>query len=374
MRRIAEEPGIQLKAFFGSDISTRKFTDVGFQREICWDTPLCEGYDHEFLPALGGRDSVSFWVPFIYGLRDRLRRGKFDAVWVHGYMRSSHIIAMATAKSLGLRVFVRDDATLIGRPRGRVRLVAKEAFFQLLAKLVDGFLAVGTRNKEYYLNYGIENARVFSMPWAVDNQYFRSRAQAATIDREKFRAELGLAINRPVILYVGKLLPRKRPKDLLDAWMQLYPELTHKTPYLLFVGDGELRVELEKLASTIEGGSIRFIGFKNQSELPAYYDLCDVFVMPTVFEPWGLVVNEVMNAGKAVIASDEVGCVPDLIFGGHNGFVYRARDIIALKETIRLALANPLQLIAMGRRSLEIIDRWSFEEDVSGLRRAIGAV
>ena len=59
--------------------------------------------------------------------------------------------------------------------------------------------------------------------------------------------------------------------------------------------------------------AVRFLGFKNQSELPAYYDLCDVFVMPTVFEPWGLVVNEVMNAGKAVIASDQVGCAPDLV-------------------------------------------------------------
>ena len=117
---------------------------------------------------------------------------------------------------------------------------------------------------------------------------------------------------------------------------------------------------------------MRFLGFKNQSELPAYYDLCDLFVMPTVFEPWGLVVNEVMNAGRAVIVSDQVGCAPDLVRDGNNGFIYQAGNVADLHRVLRIALADPVRLKDMGRRSLDIINRWSFEDDVQGLRDALG--
>ena len=64
---------------------------------------------------------------------------------------------------------------------------------------------------------------------------------------------------------------------------------------------------------------VRFLGFRNQSEMPAFYDLCDLFVLPSHFEPWGLVINEAMNAGKPVIVSDCVGAAPDLVQTGRNG-------------------------------------------------------
>ena len=165
-------------------------------------------------------------------------------------------------------------------------------------------------------------------------------------------------------------MARKRPGDLLEAWARLAPQ-SKQRPYLLYVGDGELRNQLEARAKELGAEAVRFLGFKNQSELPAYYDLCDVFVMPTVFEPWGLVVNEVMNAGKAVIASDQVGCAPDLVRDGYNGFVYRAGDVADLHRVLRRALNDRTGLVEMGRRSLEMINRWSFEEDVHGLRAAL---
>jgi glycosyltransferase involved in cell wall biosynthesis len=94
--------------------------------------------------------------------------------------------------------------------------------------------------------------------------------------------------------------------------------------------------------------------------------------MPTVFEPWGLVVNEVMNAGTAVIVSDQVGCAPDLGRDGYNGLVYQAGNITDLHRVLHTALSDRTRLREMGRRSLEIINRWSFEEDVLGLRAALG--
>src|SRR2546422_11478662 len=101
-------------------------------------------------------------------------------------------------------------------------------------------------------------------------------------------------------------------RSLLDAFVQVQNRLSgHSEPYLLFVGDGPSRGEIEGRAGRL-GSAVRFLGFRNQSELPALYDLCDVFVLPSLFEPWGLVVNEVMNAARPVIVSDRVGAAPDL--------------------------------------------------------------
>ncbi len=101
LKRIAAEPGLDLKVFFCSDISTRSYLDAGFQREVQWDVPLLEGYDYEFLPALGATDQLSFARPWNYGFGERLDRGHFDALWVHGYFRLFNWRALLPARRGG---------------------------------------------------------------------------------------------------------------------------------------------------------------------------------------------------------------------------------------------------------------------------------
>ncbi len=128
---------------------------------------------------------------------------------------------------------------------------------------------------------------------------------------------------------------------------------------------------LEEQARTNGLADVRFCGFRNQSELPRFFDLASVFVLPARHEPWGLVVNEAMNARRAVIVSDDVGCHPDLIRNGVEGFVFPVGDVNALAEALRLVLATPETTVRMGESAFERIGRWSFEEDVLALREAI---
>ena len=146
-------------------------------------------------------------------------------------------------------------------------------------------------------------------------------------------------------------------------------------PYLLFVGDGDQRGPLEEVAREMQLDAVRFLGFKNQSELPAYYDLCEVFVLPSVFEPWGLAVNEVMNAGRAVIVSDQVGCGPDLVRNGENGFIFEAGD--TRPSWPRPCSRDPASrdhCRRLGQNSLKIIARCSLEAELQGLKLALNAV
>ncbi len=372
LRRIAREPDIDLQVFFASDVSSRQFLDPGFGARIRWDVPLLEGYKCEFLPAIGGNDRISFWRPFNYGLSERLSKGKFDALWIHGYMRWSHLRAMLVAKRLGMKVLIRDEVTAISARRGPVNKCAKRVFFAMLRRLVDGFMAIGTLNREYYRQNGIEETRIFLMPYAIDNAFFQSLSRASADRREELRSGLGLRPGRPVILYVGKMSERKRPHDLLEAYALLSPDgRAEPDPYLVYVGEGTERARLEARTSSLGWSSVKFLGFKNQSELPAYYDLCDVFVIPSVLEPWGLVVNEAMNAGRPIIASDRVGCAPDLVRDGVNGRIFGAGDIGALHMALRDVLSDPCRCRTMGQNSLDIIRVWGFEEDAKGLRSAL---
>jgi glycosyltransferase involved in cell wall biosynthesis len=371
LKRIAKEPDIRLKAFFASDLSVGSFRDSDFGATIRWDVPLLDGYDHEFLPAVGNVHRVSTLRPLSRGLGNRLRSGRFGALWVHGYARPQHWAAMLSAKRLGMKVLLRDEATAIGNKRGLARRLAKQAFFACLGRIVDAFLTIGTLNQEYYRRYGIGKERIFPMPYAVDNRLFQLHVQNAAPHREELRRSLGIKVGRPIVLFVGKLIQRKRPGDLLEAYARMPRGVRTATPYLLYIGEGQLRNQLETRAAMLGLDSVKFLGFKNQSELPAFYDLCDVFVMPTVYEPWGLVVNEVMNAGRAVVISDEVGCAPDLVENGVNGLVFRARDVADLSRALSDILADPIRLAEMGAKSLQRINHWSFEEDVQGLRAAL---
>jgi glycosyltransferase involved in cell wall biosynthesis len=376
LRRVAAEPDIDLTVFFATDFSARQFKAHDFGQAIVWDVPLLEGYRSEVLPQLGRRmpDGIEpvldFWHPLSHGIGSALDRG-FDALWVHGYARWHHWCAVAAAKRRGIATLLRDEATPISAARGAAKTAAKRVFFAGLARGVDAFLAIGTLNRRYYESNGIAPDRIFAVPYAVDNDHFRRGADEAAKRREAYRAELGLEPGRPIVLSCGKLIQRKRPLELLRAFARIHGDPNLRHPYLVFAGDGPLRGEVETVAAQIAPGAVKVLGFVPQSRLPACYDLCDAFALPSAQEAWGLVVNEVMCAGRAVICSDMVGCAPDLVRPGENGRVFRTDDIDDLAVALRDVVADPARLAAMGARSRTIIDCWSFAEDIAGLRAAL---
>lgn len=382
LRRIAQEPDIDLTVLFGSDFSVRGYKDAGFGGVgVKWDIPLLEGYKHLFLPRLRDGNDVSFAMPLNRGIYSALRgpafdeqQPAFDAVWVHGYATVNALQGILAARLLGIPTLIRAESWLRDRSRSPVKLGLKKVFFAVLGSLIDGVLPIGTLNAEYWRHH-LPGTRQFLMPYAVDNAYFAQRAREAASRRAQLQAELGLDPTRSVILFASKLQPRKHCDHLIEAYTRLAPEpRLEPHPYLLIVGDGEERAALEKQAAETGFRSIHFLGFRNQSELPAFFDLASVFVLPSRHEPWGLIVNEVMNAGTPCIVSDDVGCGPDLITNGTDGCIYPVGDLDALTGALRRVLDSPESASAMGQRAFERIQSWGFEEDVHGLRAALASI
>jgi glycosyltransferase involved in cell wall biosynthesis len=376
LRRIAAEPGIDLTVFYGSDFSVRGYRDEGFGVDVQWDIPLLEGYKHEFLPSIRDKGTSGIFTPISYGLVSRLigsdGNPRFDALWSHGYATVNQMYGMLAAKALGVPVLLRSDSSLIDRPRGAAKLLAKKAFFAALHHLTDAVLVTGTLNRDYWEHYMGKEFPLFLLPYAVDNDWFQAKATEAATTRNALQAELGIEPARPVILFASKMQTRKHCNDLIEAYARLAPAPGQEPePYLLLVGDGEERSALERQALATGLKSIRFCGFRNQSELPRFFDLASVFVLPSRHEPWGLIVNEVMNAARPVIVTNDCGCHPDLITDGVEGFVYPVRDVDALEHSLRRMFATPQTAVEMGRRALRRINLWSFEQDISGLKAAL---
>jgi glycosyltransferase involved in cell wall biosynthesis len=379
LRRIAQERDIDLTVFFGSDFSLRGYSDKGFGVGVKWDVPLVEGYKHEFLPVLKDDAIVTPTRPLNSGIFRRLK-GKdgappFDALWIHGYSSVNSLHAMIAAKALGIPVLLRAEPWLSDRLRTPLTLWTKQFYFQLIRNLVSCVLPIGTLNRAYWDYYLGDDFPKWTMPYAVDNDYFQRRSREAVPGRAELQTELRLDPGRPVILFASKLQTRKRCIDLLEAYLALAPAPgVEPHPYLLIVGDGEERQALEQRAAQSGFSSIRFCGFRNQSELPRFFNLASVFVLPSRHEPWGLIVNEVMNAACPVILSDDVGCHPDLVTEAVEGYLYPVGDVPALTSALRRLFAIPENAEHMGQNALRRIQAWNFEEDVRALRQALATL
>ncbi len=370
LRLLSKEKLLDLDVFFCSELSLHEYQDPGFGAAVKWDVPLLEGYRSEFLPAFGPRTGLSAFRPFNYGLYSRLKNGNYDALWVHGFSRPYYLYAMCIAKMLGIRVLLRDETSELSSQRSGVRKYLKKGFMSALTRVVDGFLAIGSKNAEYYRTHGVSKERIFLVPYTVDNDFFATHAANSSDQCKEIRQSLNMNADLPVILYAGKFIERKRPIDLLESYAAIVDK-ENPHAYLLFVGDGETRNAVEARAQTLGATGVKFLGFKNQSELPAYYQLSDIFVLPAFNEPWGLVVNEVMNANCAIIVSDQVVSGYDLVREGENGFVFTAGDCTGLSRCLEECLADKDRLEEMGNASRRIIADWGYQQSIDGVLLAL---
>ncbi|MCX8506606.1 MAG: glycosyltransferase family 4 protein [Alphaproteobacteria bacterium] len=381
LRQIAAQNDIDLTVFFASDFSVHRHIDKDFQKEINWDVDLLSGYRHEFLPPflpLRAGEAPNFWRPFGGGLFSRLKAGQFDVVWIHGFHRAAHLLAIFYAKILGIKIMLRDEPAANSAARSLGKILVKRAVFSVLTRMVDQFLAIGTANLEYWQELGVPKAKITLMPYAVDNDFFRQNiAQMRQANTPSPRRKLGLADSALIVLFVGKLIPRKRPLDLIQAL-----KIVNQTGknhagdiHLVLAGDGELRSELAQAAQKLGlAQRVHITGFQSQAELAGWYDCADILALPSERETWGLVVNEAMNGGLALLLSDRIGSGRDLLRAGENGYSYCTGHIKEIAHCLTLLTHDRQHLAQMGEVSRALIEKWDFAADIAGLRQALGKI
>lgn len=356
---------LEVHVFYAHRQSADAQAKAGFGVAFEWDVDLLAGHAHTFLNNCARDPSTDrFSGCDTPDIARHIAVGEFDAFLVMGWYLKSHLQAIIACRRQGVPLLVRGDSHL-STPRNFLKRWLKALLYPLLMRQFAAALPVGTHNRAYYRHYGLPNQQLFSSPHCINNRFFADRA--AMISRAAARAALGISDNTAVILFVGKLLDRKRPTDLLAAAACLAQQ---RDVCVVLAGDGPLRGALEAQAQAL-GLPVRFLGFRNQTQLPEAYVLADVLCLPSdSSETWGLVCNEALACGTPVVVSDAVGCAPDLACEGVSGAVFPLGDVPALAVALTRGLALGRDHAALA----EVAARHDVPMAALGIRQAVQAV
>lgn len=271
-----------------------------------------------------------------------------DFAVINGYVGLEQTTAIRYCQKKKIPYAIESD-TPLHIPENIIKAKLKKVYLKTLLhnRYCYGFPG-GTLQKENLVYYGIPENRNFIMPMSVSsNRMLRASEQYA--NKFELKRKYGFE-NKRVFLFVGRLAHEKNIGLLIEA----YAKLKKKQPdiALMIVGDGSETERLKQVVNDKRLEDVCFAGYVVFPELVQYYKMADAFVLPSVYEPWGLVINEAMIMGLPVIVSDRVGCRKDLIVEGENGFIFHVlEDLVQGMGSI-----NDIK----GENS--VIDNWNYKK------------
>ena len=366
-RRMAKHPLLDFEVAYCTLRGAEAGHDPEFGASIQWDVPLLDGYSWTHVPNRGS-GAESFFGLFNPRMWRLIRSGKFDAVLCFiGYVRATFWMALLAAKlSKSAFLFGTDTTTLAPRDGRAWKTAFKKILWPRLFRLADQVLVPSSGSRDVMLSLGIPGDRITLTPYSVDNDWWMQ--QASQVHRSAVRDAWGAGPDTSVVLFCAKLQLWKRPADLLRA----FAKANIPDALLLFAGEGPLRSQLESEAAGLGVASrVRFLGFVNQSQLPAVYASADLMVLPSEYEPFAVVVNEAMCCGCPVVASDRVGAARDLVAPVAPQFVFPCRDVDALAKILTDVAADRARLQSVARAALAHIQTWSPERNIAATVEAI---
>lgn len=267
-----------------------------------------------------------------------------------------------------LRVFFRGIPTFVEsdtpQPPNQPmhRAILKRLIYPVLFSLPTMFLPGGTRQAKYLKSFWVSENRMAIAQMTVDTLSISNyRSRIPKEKRTEIRIRFGLSSDDVVALFVGRLEAHKGVSDLVEAYSRA--RVAEPQLRLLIVGDGDLRREVDAAAAKMPG--IVITGRLSGTAIWDAYSVADFLVVPSRFEPWGLVVNEGMAAGLPVIATDCVGCCDDLVIDGRTGKIIPANAPAALATAMELLASNRQLRNRMSEQSVNLIANWSLEEEAN---------
>lgn len=345
--------------------------DREFGVNIKWDIPVLDGYDYLFLKNQSWKKGIyGFWGLMNLSIFPYLLKNKKSLLVVNGWGYFSYIFTLLIGRRLGHVVCLRGEnpANQEHVKKGFSAKVRSWFFKNILFPSANYIFYIGQQNKQFYLNYGVNPTKLIFSPYSVDNKRFQEEYKKLAPKKNELRKELNLPLDKKIILFSGKYIQKKRPLDLLEAFNKCQRK---EDAFLVFMGDGNLRPDMEMFVKKNNLQNVQLTGFVNQSKVSHYYAAADVFVMCSQEgETWGLSTNEAMNFKLPVILSDMIGSAYDLVEEGKNGWRFKMGDTDGLAEKINLFMGlSEKELKRMGERSGELINGYSYTQIIEGLEK-----
>ena len=295
-------------------------------------------------------DQVKFKERF-FALLKAFNEYKPTVLNITGYFDWAQVLLMIYAKRKGVKIVLSSESSSADNNRSKV----KEAIKRWILSHADIFFCFGKSSADYLISLGVKPMQIAVKNAAVvDEEMIRNSYDHAKQQVERGKESLLIRKN---FVFVGRLAPEKNLERLIKAFAELQnSELAAQSWDLVFVGDGPLRKSLETQASeSANPDHIQFAGGHPWFKVPEWLAKSDILVLPSLSEPWGLVVNEAMVCGMPVIVSTKCGCADDLLKNGVNGFSFNPESRDELKNALLFFINHPDKIDIMGAQSESLV-------------------
>lgn len=336
--------------------------------------------------TLGNEDASGVVEAFrvALALGKSIRKQKIDAVLLPSYSPFPNMLCVFSAKISGTKLILMNDSW----KRSEKASLPGRLLKHLLVRMFSSALVAGTPQKQFACDYGQDPSKVFLGFDVVDVKYYATQAEKWKMVPHDALPVPGLP--RRYFLSLGRFAEKKNISLLVKAYAQLRKRYPSIDISLVLVGDGEEKESLKKLvadlqlpwrdasvsvesAATALPAAVIFYPFQQVDKTPLFFAKCEAFVLPSIYEEWGLVVNEAMACGSAVVVSEHAGCATDLVIHGVNGYQFNPASADALEAILEKFVQDPDLADRMGKEGYRHIKNWGPERFAEGAMNAIEA-
>jgi len=286
------------------------------------------------------------WATLLRTTRHYFETQKPDIVVLTGYNRKFNWAALYVCHQLNIPVYL----YLVGWAEERSRSFFKETIKQWMCRYFNGALVTGVRAQAYAEKLGINPDKVWRIGNVVDNDHFSQGKRHSTFLPEG---------EKPYFLVVSRLSSEKNLERLLQAFTK-YKQMGGLWS-LVIAGTGPEEEKLKLLMRQLGVSDVQWVGWVSYEDLPGLYAHAGCFILPSIIEPWGLVVNEAMAAGLPVLVSRTCGCVPELCWRGINGYDFDPTNVEQITSQLYRVSSGFVDLEWMRLRSRSIIKHYSLD-------------
>lgn len=300
---------------YGSDRSIRGYADKDFGQNIAWDDPMLAGYNYTILNCETDGPLGAWGTLTGEGVKETIEKIKPDAILLVGLIYKYDLVAYFHAVRRGIPVWLRCETQDYAENRSTGKAIFRSVIYRSAYLGLNKIFYIGELNKRHYLDHGVPESKLRPARYGTVDRFAAMSDEEKTQKRNLARKEADVSDSSIVVGFSGKFITKKNPQILFQM-LEFLPDNLRSRIHLYFMGSGTLEKEIKALAEQVLkkfGVKTYFSGFVNQSQLAGHYLAMDIMVLPSrrMGETWGLVANEAMQGGCAVIVSDAVGSGED---------------------------------------------------------------
>lgn len=278
------------------------------------------------------------------GVAITLLRGRWDLVYIAGYVHVQTLLAIFICVISGKKFVVHADQFNNGLPQGKfkaIRAVMRDVVRALIFRKAAGILVCGKVGVRSCVEAGCGSASVYNFPYVVSADRIHKDASDPMLPSSLGSLSLESPSNQLVkIFFSGRMIERKGLVTLLEALSSISMETLR---WVLWIeGDGPLLDYYKKYSANLpNAGRFKFLGFCQHKKHSWLIQNCDIVVVPSTEDSWGIVVDEGMQLGKLVISTTGTGSALDRITDHVDGFIVRPLDAVQLADRLSMAIECP---------------------------------